>query len=46
MNYLEFIDEYTKKRWEDIIDLIEIENDLEIIIKFPNDSFNTPKAFL
>jgi PAS domain S-box-containing protein len=43
MNYLEFIDEYTKKRWEDIIDLIEIENDLEIIIKFPNDSFNTPK---
>ena len=41
----ESVDEYIKQRWQDIIDLIEIENDLEIKIKYPKDAFNSPKNF-
>src|SRR6056297_759278 len=37
MNILDSIDKYIKERWQDIIDLIEINNDFEIKLKCPTD---------
>ncbi|MGM0640422.1 MAG: HD domain-containing phosphohydrolase [Thermotogota bacterium] len=37
MNFLESIDEYIKQRWKDIIELMEIENDINIEIIYPED---------
>jgi len=45
MNILESVDKYIRERWQDIIELIETENDVEIKIKYPNEQFSSQSNF-